>query len=105
MPIISPITNLTPFLDELARITQRVVAKKMSVLDEMLHGGKLSVPLLIYCEKVTERHYMWYQNNKNKLSDTTFYYRIETEFSNKLDSIAKPIEKFISSINLSAKGL
>ncbi|AKL95984.1 hypothetical protein CACET_c25390 [Clostridium aceticum] len=97
MPSILPSTNLTPHLDQLAEITQTVGVEKMRALDEMLHRGQLYAPLYIFCNHITEGHYMWYQQHKNKLTEVCFYYRNETEYAKKLATVAKSINRFLSS--------
>ncbi|MGE5630784.1 MAG: hypothetical protein ACM3TR_06750 [Caulobacteraceae bacterium] len=67
MPSLLPGMNLTPLLDQIAQITQRVGGKKMAPLEKMLHKGKLYTPFFIFCFQVDEGHYVWYQQNKNKL--------------------------------------
>lgn len=104
MTSILPSRNLTPFLDKLAQITQRVGVRKMSALDEMLTMGQLSVPLFIFCHHVTEEHYLWFQQNKKKLSEVCFYYQEESEYNIRLDAIAKSIETLISVMASSGKG-
>lgn len=90
-----PSSNLTPFLDELAKITQRIGNLKIEGLDEILHNSKQQIPLFIFCQQITESHFMWYERNKNKLSVVTFYYKEETEYSKKLISNSKSIDTFL----------
>ncbi|MGE4284910.1 MAG: DUF58 domain-containing protein [Clostridia bacterium] len=104
MRTVLPSMNLTPFLDQLARITQRVGVGKMTVLDEILYQGKLSFPLFIFCEYITKNHYMWYQQHKQELADVRFYYKSQTVYSEKLGTRAKAMNTFLTSSGLSRKG-
>ncbi len=97
MPNILPCTDLTPFLDQLAQITQRVSVPRMVPLDEMHHKGQLYMPVSVFCHHVNREHYMWFQIHKNKVSDISFYYKMETEYSKKLDANAKSIYLFLTS--------
>ncbi len=67
----------------------------MSALDEMLAKGQLSIPLFIFCHHVTEDHYFWYQQHKQKLSEVCFYYKEESDYTKRLVPIAKSIDTFI----------
>lgn len=98
MASILPSRNLNPFLDKLAQITQMVGVQKMSALDEMLTKGQLSFPLFIFCHHVTEEHYLWYQQHKQKLSEVYFYYKKETDYARRLATVAKSIDKLLSSM-------
>jgi len=104
MMSILPSQSLTPFLDQLAQITQRVGVQKMGALDEMLHKGQLLIPLFIFCHQVTEEHYLWYQQHKQKLSEVCFYYKEETEYTIHLAAVAKPIDMVLSSMALASSG-
>lgn len=97
----SPSTNLTPFLDSLAQITNKTSVKNMSLLDEMLYRKSIYSPLYIFCEQITRSHYQWYQQNKNKLSHICFYYVKESKYDKKLATMAKSIDTFILSTDSS----
>lgn len=101
MSMTPPSTNLTPVLDQLAEMTQSVSSRNMISLDELLIERKLSTPLFIFCEKITESHYMWYEINKQKLTEVRFYYMYETDYSKKLIT-AKQLDTFISFSNRTA---
>ncbi|SDK72227.1 DUF58 domain-containing protein [Natronincola ferrireducens] len=103
MSSIPPSIDLALFLDQLAQITQRVGVKKMKPLDELLHKGRMCIPLYIFCHHVTEDHYSRYQQHKHKLSEVRFYYNHETEYTKKLAPIVKPIDTFLSSLDSSGK--
>lgn len=90
-----PSSNLTPFLDELAKITQRIGTPKMDGLDDVLQNGKQQIPLFIFCLQISEGHFMWYERNKHKLSVVSFYYKEETEYSKKLIANAKSIDTLL----------
>lgn len=92
---IPPSRNLIPFLDKLAQITQKVGVPRMSALDEILTKGQLSIPLFIFCHHVTEDHYVWYQQHKQKLSGVCFYYKEESDYTIRLAPIAKSVDSFI----------
>jgi len=100
MSSILPGLNLTPFLDQLAQITQRARTHKMAALDEMLYQGRLPIPLFIFCNYIEEYHYIWYQRHKHKLSDVCFYYKRETKHINldlnKAGAATKSIDLFFS---------
>jgi len=100
MPNILPSRDLTPFLDQLAQITQRMGVRNMLPLDEMRHQGQLVMPVFIFCHHVNQEHYMWYQHHKSKLSQVSFYYEEETEYSKKLTAIAKPMTSFLSTLSI-----
>ncbi len=97
MPNILPGTDLTPFLDRLAQITQRVGVPRMVSLDEMNHKGQLYMPVFVFCHHIKKEHYTWFQIHKNKVSDISFFYKKETEYSKKLDANAKQINLFLAS--------
>src|SRR5690625_2203412 len=92
---IRPSTKLTLILDQLAEKTPMIRKEKMNILDEMFVKQELSMPLFIFCEKVTNFHYMWYERNKHKLSDVRFFYVYETDDSKRLP-IAQPLHSFLS---------
>lgn len=104
MASIPPSRNLTLFLDKLAQITERVGTRDMSGLDEMLTKGQLSVPLFIFCHHVTQEHYHWYQQHKQKLSEVCFYYKEESEYNLRLATIAKSVDIFISAMASPKRG-
>src|SRR5690625_2315157 len=91
----SPSTNVTLILDQLAEMTSMIRKEKMSILDEVFVKLELSMPLFIFCEKVTNFHYMWYERNKQKLIDVRFFYMYETDDSRRLP-IAQPLHSFLS---------
>lgn len=90
-----PSSNLTPFLDDLAQINQRIGTLKTEGLDDILYKGKQQIPLFIFCLQITESQFMWYERNKHKLSVVSFYYKYETEYSKKLIANAKSIDTLI----------
>jgi len=92
---IKPSTNVTLILDQLAEMTSMIRKEKMSILDEVFVKLELSMPLFIFCEKVTNFHYMWYERNKQKLIDVRFFYMYETDDSRRLP-IAQPLHSFLS---------
>ncbi|MEL7565683.1 MAG: DUF58 domain-containing protein [Dehalobacterium sp.] len=100
MASILPGPNLTPFLDQLALITQRVGVQKMAALDEILYQGSLHVPLFVFCNYITEYHYLWYQRHRHKLSEVCFYYKYETkqisQDLNRAGAATKPMDLFFS---------
>lgn len=99
MPCILPAANFTLFLDQLALITQRLEVHGMSPLEKVLHKGRLSVPLYIFCRHITEGHYTWYQQHRHELSEVCFFYRDETEYVRKLASTARPMSTFLPPLN------
>lgn len=101
---ILPSKNLTPFLDQLAQITQRLGVRGMGPLDEMLHKGQLNIPLFVFCHHITEEHYLWYHQHKQKLSEVCFYYKEETDYAGHLAAVAKPIDMPLTSMASSGRG-
>ncbi|OLO36314.1 hypothetical protein BTR23_15685 [Alkalihalophilus pseudofirmus] len=104
MNTLPPSANLTPFLDYLASVTQRMGVQTLRMLDELLHEGRFSSPVFIFCDYITKEHYFWYEQNKQKLTEIVFYYREETEYAVKLATRAKSLESFLPTSRLQLKG-
>jgi hypothetical protein len=92
---ILPSSNLTLFLDQLAKITQEVGSPKMKALDTMMNKGKLTIPLAVFCYQVTEQHYLWYQQFKSKLTEVSFYYQKKSLFAEHFAGLAKAVDEFL----------
>jgi len=95
MPGFGPCANLTLFLDQLAKITQRAGEPSMAVLDRLLGRGQVHTPIYIFAHHVTKAHYLWYRQNKDKLSELCFYYTAESEYSKMPALKTKSINVFL----------
>lgn len=93
MEKIYPCSNLTLFLDELAKITQSEGLQKMSTLDELRYRGHIPYPVFIFCHHITKKHYEWFQQY-NKEADIHFYYKMETKYAKKLHKNGKSVNSF-----------
>lgn len=99
---IPPKQELLPMLDILAKSSQRVPQQKDHLLNELLHKGMLSGPLFIFCETVSKKHVLWYEQHKQKLTDVHFFYQSKSKYGEKLR--ATPINSFFSAADTAAKG-
>ncbi|MGM8364830.1 DUF58 domain-containing protein [Virgibacillus sp. W0181] len=91
---VAPGSEITPVLDELAQLTQNVNRHVSPFADVSYHGG--AVPVFIFCERILEAHYRWYEQYHQKMA-IHFYYVYESKFSIKLHDHAKPIDDLLKS--------
>ena len=68
----------------------------MAPLDEIIHSGKRSVPLFIFCERITKEHYLWYEQHQHRL-DIRFYYLSTNEHAVKLTKVSHQINHLLAS--------
>ncbi|HHV64193.1 MAG TPA: DUF58 domain-containing protein [Peptococcaceae bacterium] len=92
-----PGPSLTPFLDQLAKITQVVGSPKMKALDRIMTKGKLTIPLAIFCYEVTEQHYLWYKQTKSQLAEVSFCYQQKSLYAEHLAGLTKALNLLLSS--------
>lgn len=93
---VSPSSKLTLFLDQMAKMTQRVRPQIMDPLNELVHSGRRSGPLLIFCERITEAHCLWYEQHQHKV-DIRFYYSSPNDYAVKLSKVAHPLDHLLAS--------
>ncbi|NEU29670.1 DUF58 domain-containing protein [bacterium LRH843] len=87
---VPPSKQLTPLLDQMAKMTQHVRRNKIAALEEIVHRRQ-SAPLFIFCERVTKEHYLWYEQHQHML-DIHFYYLFSNDYSMKLIKVAMQID-------------
>lgn len=92
---VPPSTKLTSFLDQMAKMTQHARPEIMGPLNELAHGGGRSAPLLIFCERITEAHYLWYEQHQHRI-DIRFYYSSTTDYAVKLSRVAYPLDHLLA---------
>lgn len=95
---ILPSSDLTLFLDQLAKMKQQASTEETRLLDEIWQKGNLEIPLFIFCHHITEMHFIWFQRYKHKFSEVCFYYHTETEYSKTLGTKAKPYYRTFSAV-------
>lgn len=89
--LVLPTTNVTSVLDELAKLSQRVVNERISVLDELLQKGVRHCPLFIFCERLTNEHIDTYERYHRDF-DLRFYYVQKNERLVELENVSDPID-------------
>lgn len=90
---VMPSAELTPYMDQLARLTQQA-DRRISYLNELLFIGAAS-PVFVFCEKVTKEHVVWYERNQHSL-DIYFYYAVNNTYADKLERAAQQIDQLLT---------
>ncbi|WP_167577637.1 DUF58 domain-containing protein [Ammoniphilus sp. YIM 78166] len=89
---IPPSGQLTPLLDDLARLGPEGRGKENLLERLSLHGG-LSAPVFYFCHNIRKEHVQWMQKHRKIASHVLFYYLEPTEWSTWLKGQAKPIQQ------------
>ncbi len=92
---VPPSSKLTLFLDQTAKMVQRTSRRTMASLEALGYEEKGSYPLFIFCERITEAHYRWYEQHRHK-RHIRFYYLYNNEFAVKLTKVSSQIEQLLA---------
>lgn len=88
-------TNSVPLiLDQMAQITQTTIRNRNAPLYYIPVNVPSSVPIFIFCEKITKEHYDWYEEHRKTFS-IRFYYDRSNTYSKKLLGVATAMDELL----------